>query len=308
MKRFTLVLCVLLCVTLTACSGPIDLLAPFRFIPGFGHRVEQTKGNSATAMPDCSGWTKQEVEEYFGERGYTVGFTYQPSDSIQKDTVIMQGVEVGAPLQQDTILVFILSQGVTECPYAYSQKLLLTVAKGSTRGTMQLQNWQDGGWQTQYTCAATVGKNGAGANYGEGKGVTPVGVFKLGVILCQTPPAGNWPYRTVSTNTCIVDDTASPLYNTIQNKADLPAGTHVDTIGDTIINGNTHQCMYIEHNGDGLSASGVVAGKGSAITVCGKTTSLYATNGCVDISAGDLSAILAKLNYQNNPHIEIVVQ
>jgi L,D-peptidoglycan transpeptidase YkuD (ErfK/YbiS/YcfS/YnhG family) len=236
-----------------------------------------------------------------------VGFTYQPNDSIQKDSVIMQGVEVGTPLKDDTILVFSLSAGITECPYPYSQKLLLTATGGSSHATMQLQNWEDGDWKTVYTCKATIGKNGAGPNYGEGKGITPTGVFKLGVILCQTPPANNWPYRTVTTKTCIVDDTASPLYNTIQNTDAIPAGTHVDTIGDTILNGNTHQCIYIQHNGDGLSNSGVVAGKGSAITVCGKTSSLYPTNGCVDVAAADLSALLAKMDYQDNPHIEIVV-
>ncbi len=195
-----------------------------------------------------------------------------------------------------------------ENPYDYSQKLLLTATSGSSNATMQLMNWENGNWKSVYTCKATIGKNGAGTNYGEGKKVTPVGTYKLGVILCKSNPGNNWPYRIATTKTCIVDDTASEYYNTIQNVDSVPKNVSVDRIGNTIIKGNTNQCMYIEHNGNGISTEGVVKGKGSAITICGKTTSLYATAGCVDISASDLSNIISQMNYNNNPHIEIVVK
>ena len=173
---------------------------------------------------------------------------------------------------------------------------------------MELMNWENGEWKAIYSCKATIGKNGAGSNYGEGKKITPTGIYKLGVVLCKSEPGNNWPYRIVNTKTCIVDDTASQYYNTIQNLDSVPKNISVDRIGETIINGNTEQCIYIEHNGNGITSEGVVVGKGSAITICGKTTSLYATAGCVDISATDLKNIISRMNYKNNPHIEIVVR
>jgi L,D-peptidoglycan transpeptidase YkuD (ErfK/YbiS/YcfS/YnhG family) len=86
----------------------------------------------------------------------------------------------------------------------------------------------------------------------------------------------------------------------------IPSGTGYDNIGDTIVNGDTDKCMYIEHNGDGYSTENVVSGKGSAITICGKTSGIHATAGCVDIASSDFNAMLTMLDYSKNPHIEIV--
>ncbi len=248
MRRFTLVLCLLLCITLTGCTTPFKIIKSLTFF---------SKEQEVTEIP-------------------------QEDDSSLVDEEV-------------------------ECPSPYSQKLVLNAHSGLSNATMQLMNWEDGDWKSVYTCKATVGKDGIGSNYGEGKSVTPAGTYKLGVILCTTAPGNNWPYRIVTSKTCIVDDTGSTYYNTIQNIDSLPSNVHVDRIGNTIINGNSHQCMYIEHNGDGISNEGVVAGKGSAITICGRTKSLSATAGCVDVSASDLVNIISKMDYNNNPHIEISV-
>ncbi len=262
MKRYSLlVLCLVLCFSLSGCVSPFEL---FKNIGGL----------SITSQKEED--TQKPKEE-------------EPSTS--QDETKDDGISKPQ-----------------ENPYSYSQKLLLTTSYGSSNATMQLMNWENGNWESVYSCKATIGKNGAGSNYGEGKKITPTGIYKLGVILCKSEPGNNWPYRIVNTKTCIVDDTASQYYNTIQNADSIPKNISVDRIGETIINGNSEQCIYIEHNGNGLTSEGVVKGKGSAITICGKTTSLYATAGCVDISAYDLKNIISRMNYNNNPHIEIVIK
>ena len=261
MKRYVvLVLCLVLCFTLTGCTSP------FKVIKNITSSILSSQKVEDTENPVEENDVQNEVED-----------------------------EIPEPEEQEN-------------PYPYSQKILLTASKGSSNATMQLMNYENGDWKTTYTCNATVGKDGIGSNYGEGKSVTPAGIYKLGVILCTTKPANNWPYRIVSSKTCIVDDVNSTLYNTIQDVDSLSSNVHVDRIGNTIINGNSQQCMYIEHNGDGISNEGVVAGKGSAITICGRKTSLTATAGCVDIAALDLRNIISQMNYNNNPHIEIVVK
>ena len=189
----------------------------------------------------------------------------------------------------------------------HGQKLVLTTNSGSSIGSLQMYEFSKGSWQLKYTCVASYGKNGCGKNYGEGKGITPKGEFKLGTILSPSAISYNtdWPCTIVSETTCIVDDVNSPLYNTIQDKNALSKGTSYDPIGDTIVNGNSEACMYIEHNGNGTDTNNVQKGKGSAITLCGRRTSLSATAGCVDISASDFRNIVSMLDYTLNPYIII---
>ena len=65
--------------------------------------------------------------------------------------------------------------------------------------------------------------------------------------------------------------------------------------------------IFIEFNGNGFSSEGVTPGAGSAIFVRGKSKSLSATYGDVDISADDMSDLLSKLNPNKNPVIELTV-
>ncbi len=312
MKRFLLVFCsLILILTLTACDKQKK-----RAFDSDDHSNDDVSFDTQSVasvavpaqkelMPACSGWSKTEVEQYFAGK-YQVIFEYAHNETVPENYVVSQNHLGGTELQPNTSLTFVISLGKSPNPYGYSQKLVVT-ATGKSTATMQLMNFESGSWQLKYTCSATVGKNGIGYNYGEGKGITPAGTFKLGVILAETRPVNSaWPYITVTKQTCVVDDTASTYYNTIQNIQSLPSGTHYDTLGETIISGNTDFCIYIEHNGDGITNQNVVPGKGSAITICGKTSSLYATAGCIDIAHTDLIHILSLLDYSNQPHIEII--
>lgn len=311
MKRFLLVFCSLvLFFSLTACDKQKKLTSIFSDYKDESTYNAQTISSESIPvqkelMPACFNWSKDKVEQYFAGK-YQVFFEYAHSETVPENCVVNQSHLGGTELEPNTILSFVISLGKSPNPYGYSQKLVVT-STGKSTATMQLMNFESGSWQLKYTCNATVGKNGIGSNYGEGKGITPTGTYKLGVILAETRPANSaWPYITVTKQTCVVDDTASTYYNTIQNINSLPSGTHYDTLGETIISGNTDFCIYIEHNGNGITNQNVVPGKGSAITICGKTSSLYATAGCIDIAHTDLIHILSLLEYNNQPHIEII--
>ncbi len=259
-------------------------------------------------MPSCLEWEEEEVEDYFEDIDCKITFEYEYSSDVEEGCVVSQTLEEGEEITEDTEITFVISLGAMECPEEYSQKIVVTGKSNSTSATMELFTWENGEWVSQYSCAATVGKNGIGSNYGEGKGITPLGVYKLGVLLTAGKQTNEtWPYKKVTTDTGIVDDTSSSYYNTIVSISSMPSYVSCDPIGDTIINGNTDKCMYIEHNGNGLSSNGVVSGKGSAITICGKQGTLYATAGCIDISSSDFNVILSLLDYNLNPHIVIEV-
>lgn len=75
-----------------------------------------------------------------------------------------------------------------ECPYEYSQKITVTAHAGSTSGTLTVYNWEHGDWVNKYSVACVLGRNGIGSDYGEGKGVTPMGTFKLGFVMANVDP------------------------------------------------------------------------------------------------------------------------
>ena len=113
-------------------------------------------------------------------------------------------------------------------------------------------------------------------------------------------------YRATA-STCVIDDANSWYYNQIMEKGNVPSGTSYDQIGKGLTNGSTNAMIFIEHNGNGFSNTNVIPGGGSAIGVRGRTGSLSATNGDVDISASDMTDLLFRLDATKNPVIEIII-
>ena len=260
-------------------------------------------------MPHVVGTNYSSAVETLSALGCVVTFEYEYSDTVEKDFVITQSVAPDHELPETRNIVLWVSMGPDSSPDGYDQKVVVTAGSGSSYGTLVFYEWEEGQWISKFSCDATVGKNGISTNYGEGKGRTPEGVFKLGVALsANSIPNSEWPFQQVSSNTCVVDDVNSAYYNTIQNKNNVPSGTSVDPIGNTIVKGYSTVCIYIEHNGNGLDSDGVVAGKGSVITLCGRSGSLKPTAGCVDISSSNMTTLLGLLDYSKNPHIEMYVQ
>lgn len=271
-------------------------------------QVETVPTEPPVYMPDCVGMYYEEANEFFLAENYTPTFTFEFDEVVEMDRIISQNIPEGTELPVDEPIAFVVSKGRDIAPEGYNQKVVVTAGAGSSYATMTLFDWEDGQWVSKFSCDATVGKKGIASDYREGSKKTPLGTFKLGVALSANSISNaDWPFYRVTSDTCVVDDSSSPMYNTIQSKRSLPSWVSYDPIGNSIINkGNVS--IYIEHNGNGLTNENVVPGMGSVITICGRTPRLVPTNGCIDISAADMNTLLELLDYSKDPHIEITVQ
>ena len=193
-------------------------------------------------------------------------------------------------------------------PYEYSQKVTVTAHAGSTSGTLTVYNWENGDWTEKFSCGCKLGKNGIGSDYGEGKGVTPMGTFKLGFVMANVNPDNGMDFKLASSTLGIVDDAESELYNTLVDTTQV-GDVSVDRIGNNIVSGKLKAIIFIEHNGDGSSSEGVTPGKGSVITICGNYNydEISGTAGCIDVDAKDMTEVLSVLDGSLNPYIEITL-
>ncbi len=256
-------------------------------------------------IPSYANKSYEEAKIDLEHLGLIARAEYENSNTVPKNSVIRQDYSAGTTVDAGSTVTLTVSKGPSVCPYDYSQFVQVVGSSNSSSATLTLYNWGDGEWQPQFTCDAKVGKNGIGYDYGEGKSVTPKGLFKLGVVLSAYTPNTSMPYYKVTSNTCVVDDTSSYLYNTICDISSLPSGTDYDPIGKNLTNGTLSECIYIEHNGNGYTSENVVRGKGSVITICGWTGTLDATYGCVDITSSDMKTLLSLLDISKNPQIDI---
>ena len=183
-------------------------------------------------------------------------------------------------------------------------KQLLRVVSSGTTASMKLYDRSSGESKEVFSCNATVGQYGVGDNYGEGKKITPKGLFPLGVVLSANKLTEKMEWQPCSSSTVIVEDVNSFYYNQIMEKSSLPAGTDTDPIGNRLNTGENNACIFIEHNGNGYSQDGVVHGAGSSITICGCYDAIQPTWGCIDISSSDMSRLLGVLDREMNPYIK----
>ena len=322
----------LLCLVLSGCSQLTDSLGidmptlkmpeitlPKMELPDMGDFLGQDEDETPSVaptmpvevpqmeqgkMPQCVGLSAEAAIQALTKAGCVASILYEHSTDTAVGYVISQSVPANTVLVADTTVTIVVSQGPAQTP-ACTQKVVVTALSGSSYGKLALFNWENGEWIQVFSCDATVGKNGISSNYGEGKKRTPAGEFKLGVALSKSDINNStWPFHKVTKDTCIVDDPASAYYNTIRSIASLPSGVSYDPIGKTLSN-TSNVLIFIEHNGDGYSSADVVPGKGSVITICGKTTTLKATAGCVDISAANMTKLIKQLDYSRNPVIAI---
>ena len=260
-------------------------------------------------MPNCVGLTHEEAVSAFEAIPCQLSFDLVYSDTVAENYVIEQNLPVDCELTAETQVVITVSKGPDAAPEGYNQKIAVTASAGSSYGTLTLYDWENGQWVSKFMCDATLGSNGISPEYGEGRKRTPEGVYRLGVALTANELSNSgWPAHLVTSDTCVVDDVNSPLYNTIQSIQGLGSGVSYDPIGRTIAQGTCNVCIYIEHNGNGYSSDNVVAGNGSVITICGRNPAIKPTNGCIDISATNMNNLLSMLSYEKNPHIEIYTE
>lgn len=262
--------------------------------------------DDSVTMTNCLNTKYNDAKEKLEGMGLVVKAEYKYDNYYTQDTVCGQSVNAGDSLRKGDTVTLYVSKGPDSNPNNYDQKVVVTASSGSSSGKLRLYNWENGDWKEVFSCSATVGKSGISSNYGEGLSATPKGTFKLGYLIAQNNLGeSNWPFYQATGSTCIVDDTSSSLYNQIKEVYNLPSGTGYDQIGKQLTNGNCCGLLFIEHNGNGASSSGVVRGNGSAITICGMNGSLSSTYGCVDIKSSDFYTLMSMLKYSKNPHIEL---
>ena len=260
-------------------------------------------------MPNCIGMTSEEAAAAFQAIPCQLTFNDGYSDAVAANYILAQNLPEGCELTPETVVLLTISKGPDVAPEGYNQKITVTAAPDSSYGTLTLFDWENGQWVPKLMCDASLGSKGISPEYGEGRKRTPQGIFKLGVALTANSLSNTtWPAHLVTSDTCVVDDVNSPLYNTIQSIAALGGSASYDPIGRTITQGTCNVCIYIEHNGNGYTADNVVAGNGSVITICGRTSSIKPTAGCIDISSTNMNNLISMLSIEKNPHIEIYTQ
>ena len=268
--------------------------------------VEQNEEDNETApeMPDFEGMEIYSVEEQLRQLDISYEIMYEYDNVYEEDRVVSQSIAPGTTIYGTEFLTLVVSMGEEECPYDYSQKLVVTAPRGSSYASASFYEWYDGDWQLQRTYSATVGSNGIGQPY-EGSRRTPQGLFKLGVVISGRYIDTNMNTYYATSSTCVVDDPDSRYYNCIMDTSQVPYGTDYDPIGKGLNNGTSYAFIYIEHNGTGLSSNGVVPGAGSVMGIDGTYKSLAPTFGDVDISVSDMMDLLSRLDSTKNPMIEI---
>ena len=259
-------------------------------------------------VPQCVNKKLSNAQQELAALGLSAKVEYAFSSTVTKDFVISQDIAQGMQVDPGETVTLTVSKGAEkkENPNNYSQKLVVSASSGSSYGTAVLYEWSDSGWKSVATYNCTLGRNGIGPGR-EGSSYSPQGIHKLGVVLSAYSVNTSMNTYSANSNTCVVDDVNSSLYNQIMNKNSVPSGVSYDTIGKGLTDGTTYATIFIEHNGNGFSSSGVVRGGGSAIGLRGQYGSLAPTYGDVDISASNMTDLLKRLDPSKNPMIEIKV-
>ena len=322
-KIICLALILVLCFSMTACVAEPGLTdqggnAFGGFLEGFSWEgifggngdqdieFENMPENLETYsyMPDLINQDIFYVSQQLNELGISAETVYVFDDTYAENRVISQSIVPGTALNGGETVILTVSMGSDQCPYDYSQKVVVSAARGSSYASVAFYEWYDGDWQLMTTYSATVGSNGIGQAY-EGSKRTPQGLYKLGVVLSSHYIDTNMNTYHVTSSTCVVDDPDSRYYNCIMDRSQIPYGTSYDQIGKGLSNGTHYAFIYIEHNGTGLSSDGVVAGAGSVMGIRGTHKSLAPTFGDVDISYYDMVDLLSRLDSTKNPMVEL---
>lgn len=185
------------------------------------------------------------------------------------------------------------------------QQFIFAYCSGSSV-TLTLYEIVDGDWAEQLVVYGMCGVNGITYNKIDGDGKTPVGEFDLTFCCGISKPDTKLMFQWVDANTVWVNDPESQYYNTIQSTVIDGAWKSAESLYNGYFsNGEHNYCINIAANGDGITPGSAVPGRGSLITICGKTTPLTKTQGCIDVSAEDMLSLLNLLDSTKNPEIII---
>lgn len=255
-----------------------------------------SSGSASITMPNCVYMSMEYAKTNLENAGLVVETEYEYSNDVTKDSVIKQSINAGSQVKSGSTVTLTVSKGYN----GYAQKLTVSAASGSSSATATLYEWKNGDWSKLAEYDATVGANGIGAT-SEGAKTSPEGTHKLGIVLTKGDVLTDMATYSATPNTGVVSDIHSSYYNQIFEKSDAPTLNNFDIVYDEFDKAE----IFIEFNGNGFSSEGVDPAAGSAIFLRGKSESLSATHGDVDISASDMDDLLSRLDPDKNPVIEL---
>ena len=249
-----------------------------------------------------------EAKKALEDQGLVVKIVEEQSDTAAKGYVIRQTPSENISLKKGDSVTLYVSKGSAHGPDGYDQKVVVSAESGSSYANLTMYEWKDGKWSKLFSCEATVGKNGGiSSDNSESNTLTPKGTFRLGVVLATRPLDTKMKMYSANAETVICDDTSSPYYNQIGQKSSF-GSYHTDSVGKKLSDGYNNALIFIEHNGNGFSSDNVSKDNSSVITICGCNSSIEPTNGCIDISASDMTALLKLLDENKSPHITTEVK
>ena len=267
-----------------------------------------TSESTTVKVADVTGKKLAEAKKALEDQGLVVNTVEEQSSTVNKGYIIKQTPDANETLKKGDSVTLCVSKGSVHAPDGYDQKVVVSAESDSSYAEMTLYEWKDGEWSKSFSCDATVGKNGGiSSNNSESNTLTPKGTFRLGVVLTTKQLDTKKKMYLANADTVVCDDTSSPYYNQIGQKSAF-GSYHTDPVGKKLVNNVNNALIFIEHNGDGFSSTGVSKNNSSVITICGCNSSISPTNGCIDISASNMNKLLSLLDESKNPHITTEVK
>lgn len=164
----------------------------------------------------------------------------------------------------------------------------------------------DGQWVHRLSTSGRCGRNGITSTKADGDGCTPEGEYSLTFCCGISKPDTKLDFQWVDADTVWVDDPHSVYYNTLQSSSIKGEWQSAEVMySDYFSDGSHNYCINIASNGDGLTRGEAISGRGALITLCGRSTTLKETDGCIDIPAAHMSSLLGYLDSNKKPEIII---
>jgi zinc D-Ala-D-Ala dipeptidase len=133
-----------------------------------------------------------------------------------------------AAMRRLAVLALLFTACATSTPLAGSRQLVVvtTYSDTSTTGTLRRYEWQSRQWrQAGDAVPVIIGRSGLASAKREGDGKSPAGIFDIGPAFgfAASAPDIRLPYRELTPQTMCVDDSASPAYNQLVERAGVRA-------------------------------------------------------------------------------------
>ncbi|MDR3277626.1 MAG: PASTA domain-containing protein [Oscillospiraceae bacterium] len=278
--------------------------------PGVSDSAPETSADPVTqdapvTVPDVVGLyyaAAAQILERVGLKAEAV----RVDDDAEADTVLVQSVAAGRELPRGVLVRLQVSTGVSPVlppPDGCAQKVIIA-ATGSS-AALTLIEWDGRGWAELFTAQASVGANGVGSDYGEGKRISPEGIFDILFCYGLSAPDTRLRFKELAPGDVFVDDSASDYYNTIVNSSELPSGVSYENTYRQFQDDIYWTNIFFAYNGDGETPGFATPGQGSVYTICGINTSPRPTPGCIDITRADMTSLLALLDAAKSPVVVI---